>query len=898
MRVRDQAALTPGQCLGPYKVDSLLGSGGMGEVYRAADSRLDRQVAIKLLPAAFSTDRDRLRRFEQEAKAASRLNHPNILTVYDVGTHDGLSYIVFELLTGQSLRERLRSEALSFERVIDYALQIARGLAAAHDNGIVHRDLKPENIFVTKDGRVKILDFGLAKLKPPAEALDENVSTQLIATAPGVLVGTVGYMSPEQVRGEDVDHRSDIFTFGAILYEMLFGKRAFQGNSTIEVLHAILKDDFPEISEPKQKLPPAGVRIVRHCLEKNREVRFQSIADVAFDLESLAARTESETSVTEITHSRKPWLTALVLGVVCIALVAATIVWQLKPSDERWENPLANAHIQRVTDFPGTETDATISPDGKFIAFLSDRDGTFDIWLNQVGSGAFVNLTKGRIPQPDDDEVRSIAFSPDSRGVGFSPDGSHVWFRTSQTDALGKEMMNIWLTPTLGGAAPRPFLERAVHVSWSQDGQRLVYHEFLPGDPMFVNNRDGGQPKQIFIDRPEIHCHHQIWSPDGRYIYFVRGIPPNELDVWRIPAQGGEPERLTHHNSKVVYLSWLDKRTLIYSATAEDGSGFWLYALDVEKRIPHRVTFGLDQYTSVSTAIGADGLATRLVATVANPIGELWTVPISSELVDESAVHRFPLPVTRASSPRFGPQEIVFLSSKGGAESLWKSHNGETVELWRGSDGGVIAPPAVSPDGRKICFFIRRQGRNEMYLMNADGTSAQPLAPTLDVRDAPAWSPDGKFIAVSAAGGEGSQVYKVPVDGTEPVRLVEGVSRQPVWSPDGRFIIYVEPFRGAQYAIKAVTPEKQPHPLPELLLLRGYSCRFLPDGKKLIALLGRYPSQNFWSFDLQSGERHQLTNLKSGDLIGNFDVSPDGKQLIFDRIRQNSDIVLIDVARK
>jgi serine/threonine protein kinase len=898
MRVSDQAALAPGQSLGPYKINSLLGSGGMGEVYCAVDCRLGRQVAIKLLPPAYSADRNRLRRFEQEAQAASRLNHPNILAIYDIGTHDGVSYIVFELLTGQTLREQLLREALPFERAIDYALQIARGLAAAHDNGIVHRDLKPENLFVTKDGRVKILDFGLAKLKSRPEALDENVSTQIIATAPGVVVGSVGYMSPEQVRAEEVDHRSDIFAFGAILYEMLSGRRAFQGNSTVEVLHAILKEEFPEITQPTPKLPPSVVRIIQHCLEKNPEARFQSIADVAFDLETLAAPAAPETSAPEVTHSGRRWLAWMAVAAAFIALVAAAIIWRVKGSDDRWENPLANANIQRVTDFPGTETDAAISSDGKFIVFLSDRDGTVDIWLNYVGTGAFVNLTKGRIPQPDHEGVRSIGLTPDSRTIGFTADASHVWFRVSQIDPLAKETMSIWLTPTVGGAAPRPFLERAVHVAWSPDGERIVYHEMAPGDPIFVKNRDANQLKQIFIDKPDVHCHHQIWSPDGRYIYFVRGFLPNELDVWRVIADGGVPEWLTHHNSKVGYLAWLDKRTLIYSATAEDGSGFWLYALDVEQRIPQRVTFGVDQYLSVAAASGPDGLATRLVATVANPIEELWTIPVSGESGDESAVRRFQLPVTRAGAPRFGPQYVVFLSSKGGAESLWKTQGGEAVELWRGSEGGVIAPAAVSPDGQRICFSIRRQGRNELYVINSDGTNPRPLAPSLDVRDAPSWSPDGKFIAVAAAEAEGSRLYKVPVDGTAPVRLLDGISHQPLWSPDGRFILYAEPIEGAQYAIKAVTPEKQPYPLPELWLLRGNSYRFLPNGKQLVALIGRSSNQNFWLFDLQNGQRRQLTNLKSGDPIGIFDVSPDGRQILFDRVRQNSDIVLIDLSRK
>jgi serine/threonine protein kinase len=720
-------SLLTGTRLGRYEIKSQLGAGGMGEVYCAFDSGLGRKVAIKVLPTAFSSDGDRLRRFEQEARAAGQLNHPNILTIYDIGTHDGAPYIVSELLTGETLRERMRNGPMPLRQLIEFAIQIARGLAAAHERGIVHRDLKPENLFLTKDGRAKILDFGLAKLRPLPTGLDTNASTRPLGTAPGVVMGTAGYMSPEQVCGEEVDHRTDIFAFGAIMYEMLAGKRAFGGFSAIEVMNAILKDEPSDIPEGKRELPPGLVRIVRHCLEKSREDRFQSIADVAFNLEALSAGADRETSGVERTQSRsRPRWTMLAAAAAGIALVAALVIWRVQRSDdERWENPLANAHIERVTDFPGTEADASISSDGKFIVFLSDRDGTFDVWLNQVGSGAFVNLTKGRVPQGDHEEVRSIVFSTDSRNVGFSPDASHVWFRLSPIDA--PEVTSIWLTPTVGGATPRPFLEGAAYAAWSADGQRMVYHEGTPGDPIFVIDRNGGQPKQIYIDKPNVHCHYPLWSPDDRYIYFVRGFPPNEMDIWRIPAEGGTPERLTHHNSKIGYLAWLDNRTLIYSATAEDGSGFWLYAMDIERRIPHRVSFGVDQYLSVSAAAGPDGRATRLVATVANPIGELWTVPISSQVADDSAVRRFELPLTRAGAPRFGPHYVVFLSSKGGAESLWKSQAGEAVELWRGNDGGVVASPAVSADGMKLCFSIRREGRNTLYVMNADGTNALPF---------------------------------------------------------------------------------------------------------------------------------------------------------------------------
>src|SRR5580693_4517969 len=289
-------ALPSGTKLGPYDIQSLIGAGGMGEVYRARDARLNRIVAIKVLPRSYSADADRLQRFVQEARSAAALNHPNILSIFDIGEDHGAPYVVSELLEGETLRDRLRESALSSRKAIDYAQQIASGLAAAHDKGIVHRDLKPENIFITHDGRAKILDFGLAKFTRPEADASGDAPTQQIATDAGTVMGTVGYMAPEQVRGKAADPRSDIFAFGAILYEMLSGKRAFHGDSPVDTMSAILKEDPPDLSETNRNVSPALERIVRHCLEKNPAERFQSARDAAFNLEALTDVSSSSRS--------------------------------------------------------------------------------------------------------------------------------------------------------------------------------------------------------------------------------------------------------------------------------------------------------------------------------------------------------------------------------------------------------------------------------------------------------------------------------------------------------------------------------------------------------------------------------------------------------------------------
>jgi len=320
-----------GTKFGRYEIISLIGAGGMGEVYRARDPKLGRDVAIKVLPATFSAAADRVRRFEQEAEAAGALNHPNILSIYDVATHDGALYVVSELLEGETLRERMDGTALPSRKAIDYALQIASGLAAAHEKGIVHRDLKPENLFITRDGRVKILDFGLAKLIEPKNesAAQTDVPTRIVHTNPGAVMGTAGYMSPEQVRGQAVDHRSDIFAFGAVLYEMLSGNRAFKGESAVETLNAILKEDPPDISVSGSNVPPALERVVRHCMEKSPEERFQSARDLAFALEAVSGFSGSQTFAADVvpppssklkSRERLAWIIA---GVMLLGLLAA-----------------------------------------------------------------------------------------------------------------------------------------------------------------------------------------------------------------------------------------------------------------------------------------------------------------------------------------------------------------------------------------------------------------------------------------------------------------------------------------------------------------------------------------------------------------------------------------------
>ncbi|NOT59739.1 MAG: serine/threonine-protein kinase, partial [Acidobacteria bacterium] len=422
-------AIAAGTQFDHYEIIAPLGAGGMGEVYRARDTRLDREVAIKVLPADFAKDADRLKRFEQEARATSALNHPNILTVHDFGLHESAPYLVAELLAGEELRAQLNAGALALKRAIDYAQQIAAGLSAAHEKGIVHRDLKPENLFVTHDGRVKILDFGLAKLKLPKQAVDSEASTQKQdkpMTDPGTVMGTVGYMSPEQVRGQEADHRADLFSFGVILCEMLSGQRTFTGDSAIEVMNAILKADPPDLSETNAKISPQLEKLVRRCLEKKPQRRFQSASDLGFALEALTTPSSSGANRTEAvqaldaTTKRGGWrerLWMIATGVMALALLALGIAYFKRSTTDARAVRLTFTPPENLTYDNGAYDNVIVSPDGQKLAFTArSADGKRQLWVRPL------DATEAQL-LPDTEDAHNPFWSPDSRSLGFGARG-------------------------------------------------------------------------------------------------------------------------------------------------------------------------------------------------------------------------------------------------------------------------------------------------------------------------------------------------------------------------------------------------------------------------------------------------------------------------------------------
>lgn len=452
--------LAAGMRLGPYEVISLVGSGGMGEVYRARDPRLGREVAIKVLPRHLSDDAERLRRFEQEARAASMLNHPNILTIYDIGVEDGTVFVVSELLTGETLRERQGGSPLPVRKAVEYSLQIAHGLAAAHEKGIVHRDLKPENLFVTKDGRVKILDFGLAKLisTEPAPANQSRIQTVDPGTQPGMVLGTVGYMSPEQVRGQSADHRTDIFAFGAILYEMLTGKRAFHRDSTADTMSAILKEDPPEISLISRGIPPSLERMVRHCLEKNAEERFQSARDLAFDLEMLSGTSGSTATSAVSPPDRRTLRKAVFLLLMVAALAAAFLAGRfatVKP--ETHATSLGESDFKRLTFRRGFISAARFAPDGQSVVYSAS-------W---VGNPEELFITTPQSPTSRSLQLTNVALLAISGAREMA-------LLLNPVFTSGWQRIGTLARAPIDGGAPREILKNVQDADWAPNNQDLA----------------------------------------------------------------------------------------------------------------------------------------------------------------------------------------------------------------------------------------------------------------------------------------------------------------------------------------------------------------------------------------------------------------------------------------
>ena len=861
----------------------------MGEVYRARDDRLGRDVAVKILPAAFSHDEERFRRFQQEARAAGQLNHPNIMTVYDVGEHDGSPYLVCELLDGETLRERLEGRPLAARKVVEYAAQIAHGLAAAHDRGIVHRDLKPENVFVTKTGHVKILDFGLAKLVPGFPAGEAGVTGE--ATQAGVVLGTPSYMAPEQARGAPADHRSDIFSLGAILYEMLSGLHPFRRGTVADTMSAILRDEPHEL--PADLAVPAALdRVVRHCLEKEPAARFQSARDLAFALEVPSSGPYPPT--TEITpRSARSRSLRVALGLV--ALASAGAIGALLGSRAATPRPRDDVRVNRLTDAAGLEEFPAISPDGRSVAFTAAAEGKRHIFVRLIAGGSPLQITRGGV------DHQFPRWSPDSSAI--------VYFSPA---APGEMRGTLWEVSALGGAPRRIADSLGGGTDVGADG-RLAFFRLVEGRLQLVTAPRDASSFDVVAQFPAVTYYFSPrWSPDGQWIAYQRG-DGIRFDVFVVAARGGEPRQLTHDNSIISGLAWTpDGSGIVYSSSSSDTMPYL-----PTMRLRHvRVTDGQVRWVTSGEAsyiypdVARSGAIAVSRMRLESNIWKFGTAGTPAENVRDAVqiTRQTGHVLTPSASP--GDREVVFLSDSGGHANLWviNTENGELRQITHERDPNVaVGVPVWSPDGRSIAFVYSKGNTGLTFgawLVSPDGSNLRNAAnPGLG----PAWSPDGRWMYYSTRGGVGSDIVmkKIPVDGGAAVTVTTERLRNVIGS-DGSTVYYT--FEGPlvngrpEFEIRAAQPENAPFrvvariPASRVPIWQIVNPALSPDGKWLAQALTDGATTNVWALSTSTGEWRPITDFgdRATFIARRVSWSADGRS-IFAAIGQgDADIVLLE----
>ncbi|MEO8430020.1 MAG: protein kinase [Acidobacteriota bacterium] len=756
--------LPSGSRLGAYEIVSSIGAGGMGEVYKAHDPRLDRAVAIKVLPEKLAADADALARFEREAKAVAALSHPNILGIYELGRDSGVAYAAMELLTGETMRQRLAEGPIPQRRALEYGLQIAQGLAAAHEKGIVHRDLKPENLFITSEGRVKILDFGLASRRPLDAAETDQTAAHSMAkdsltalpteasplTEPGMVLGTAGYMSPEQVRGRPADARSDIFSLGCVMYEMLTGDRAFRRDSAVETMAAIVQTDPPELSMPTGRLSPVVDRILRHCLEKRPEHRFDTAHDLAFALETAAGGTVTSGVAAAVAPAPEVRRRAPLLPLAGLALAAVALAAFF--AGRRWQGPAASAAAGRalrpvsffpVTDAPGVESSPALSPDGKNVVYVRDLSDRKALYLLRVG---------GRNP---------VALTPDSTAddwqPAFSPDGERIAFR-SERDGGG-----IFVMGSTGESVKR-VTDSGYNPSWSPDGREIA----LSDSSFYYPTDRGGQSLGLFAVEAATGRRRDIlkgadgmqpsWSPHGdRIAYWGLRGSSGQRDLWTVAADGSQANAGAVEVTNDTALDWSptwspDGKFLYFSSNRGGTMNIW------RARIEEKTGRVLAEPEPVTTP-------------------SLW----SGEL----------------SFSRDGKR--VAYASLDWRSTLLKIAFDPESEKTVGSPQRVLKTPQpirdhqVSPDGEWVAFG-QTGGQEDIFVSRMDGKESRRLTDDGFRDRGPAWSPDGKTLAFYSDRSGTYQVWEIRPDGSGLERLTSfrGSANFPIWSPDGTAIVSEE----------------------------------------------------------------------------------------------------------
>ncbi|HAF12696.1 MAG TPA: hypothetical protein DCK99_03150 [Blastocatellia bacterium] len=822
--------LTSGVHLGRYEIRSKIGEGGMGEVYRARDEKLNRDVAIKVLPVAFSQDPERLLRFEQEAQAVGALNHPNILSVYDVNTHDGAPYVVSELLEGESLRDRMTGAALPQRKAIEYALQIANGLAAAHEKGIIHRDLKPDNLFITKDDRVKILDFGLAKLVQSAgeNKAQTDVPTRKVHTDPGTVMGTVGYMSPEQVRSQPIDHRSDIFSFGAVLYEMLSGRRAFHRDSAVESLNAILKDDPPELTETSAKINPALDKIVRRCLEKKPERRFHSAHDLGFALEALTAPsdsslktvtspavTQNQTGSGMLGLFRNAWLGWIVAGAFVLLTLGLAWAYFARPST-------SDARVMRLSILPPEKATLiagqapTVSPDGAHLVFVvTDATGRTVLYLRALDSLAaqpLVGTEGGAWP----------FWSPNSRELGFFAGG-----KLKKIDIAGGQPVTLADAPVPRGGA------------WNQDG--VIIFTPAPPAPILRISAAGGGPTPLHsvdMEHGEFPRWFPQFLPDGRHYLFLSGgsrkMGTRVIGIASLDSQEVKSVLTTDFTAvyaKPGYL--LFRREAMLMAQRFDAD-----RLEVSgDPFPVAEQIGFDGITYQTLVSASDQGVLAYQSLGAGKTQLVWFDRADKKLGvvgapgDYSDLSLSPDDKRLAFSqvdPDTGNADIWLMDLASGAPSRFTF------------DPAVDFTPIWSPDGARIVFASLREGAPNLFQKMSDGSGQEDALYKSPLAKLPSdWSTDGRFLLCGTVDPKTRYdlwVLSVGDHKWEPFWQTPGNESRAMFSPNGRWVVYESDESGKKEIYVQSFPASGAK--WQISVSGGSQPRWRRDGKELFYLGG------------------------------------------------------------
>ena len=899
--------------LAHYRVIKRLGVGGMGEVYLAEDTKLGRKVALKVLPQSLTADEQSKRRFIQEAKTASALNHPNIITIYEIASANGRDFIAMEYVEGDTLRTSLSGARIKTSRAADLTAQAASALAAAHDAGIVHRDIKPENLMVTQTSQVKILDFGLAKLVEAKRAslahADASAETHIIPennveTMPGTVLGTVSYMSPEQAEGVAVDRRSDIFSLGVVLYEMLGSKRPFEGKSAIDTLHSIINEEPRPIIELNPSLPLEITELLGKAMAKDRNQRYQHAGDFELDLRRFKRALETNALVSSrvaagskaaAPHSWLYWiLTSLaVLGLVGVSFAA----WRIRRLSQPpvHASSLESVRLLPVTVDAGFEGEPSFAPDGQTIAYVSDRTGNFEIYLKQISGGPDINLTN----HPADD--MQPAFSPDGKQIAF------VSSRTGQSDCLcffiygtDQPLMGggIWVMPALGGS-PRKIVESGTFPSWSPDGSSIIFTKGpWYGQNVYRVPATGGEPQQIDIKlkggAPFIA--YPTYSPDGHWITFEAADK-----VYVVDAKGGEPVPIVEGKHPV----WLGNTEALIYCSVEAGKNYTLW------KIPFSASEGKAAGTPEPLTVGR-GRDTQAAVSRNGKFIAFSALDVSFNLealaFDSESGHATdrPQPITSGS-------DLIYFhdSSPDGRSSVFESHRGATSFIWRVEHGSapvqltadpkyMDAYPRWSRDGRSIAF--NRKTANDvnaiedLWVMVADGANPQRLIEKAGYAE---WLPDGHSLTYLSLNDLQLSVYDTGTKSSRKLTNEEGIYGSGVPSSDGKWIAFMSiasgnvdikavPIEGGESRPVVTTPRQDFHPL---FSLSGKWLYFLLDHRNLYRVPG--PAQNW-----KKSQPEKITNFpESGLFLEDPHIAPDGHTLFYARRRTTGDIWVMNLEK-